>query len=914
MDALLAFLAVELGLNADASNPTPSPFAPWVPDLMPTFENQDYWVHRLESVRPLKPLPVQTSLRSTSTVASLSTVKAYAVSQARKLLSKEELTLPVLASLATAWVRGSIDRSKDGRSNVVLGRVSSLRTHLPSGTVPTVIGGCLLNTLPSLVSLGDLAGLDVRQALTLLKGQMNEEARHDRASLRLVTQEVWVQRRRTQEGPKVKDAQLFDTLFDYQIPASTPSSTAALASPSSPQPTPFGEEAGEESGRVQYGLSFEVRTVDKDQLAVRVLTPRSAHLGLSDQVEWTRHVSQWWAEAMHALLLCIQSDPESKLSDVLANTEPGGRRDLALPPEDEQEQESTLSSPQTFDMILRLRQAVATVTNLDLEHVLADTSLVELGIDSVMAIAIVHQYIHLVPEQDHSREKPHLPTLTLSHVLEGQTPAGIVRLSLAERSRSGDGRRLAIANSPERNIPLLVSQTEHLGTRSLEAEINTFAYLFSNTRPEQVAGAWTKLMAGHEVLRLTFDLAEKVAHVGEVSPQSVLIHQENHTAGQSSGHSALDQGQNLARMYTRRFYEDLSRQPTHKYLLAQLEILSLDKTNVVVLMHLHHALYDAHSLSILMNDFQQLLYQPDLKVGPDGYTQLAHTAAHRSQSAEVQGYWSDILSRAPVSLIRNNLLAGTETKARLPPNVQVTEVTGGFFVNMSHALDHVAHLERALVRAQGHGSRRSQVTMRSVLLASWARVVSILLRTTSVSLGVVRLGRAASFEGVDLGSTAVPLAHVLPLVVQTDPVNLSLLDQAKVIQLALLQQRPFELTHTASLTPVISDTVVNVLWPQDTPRRHQTQIGPQQLDLGLRQEYINKSGQEGSRPDEFVSDGRTAAVTPVLRLDIVYDPKQDSVGLGAFVDLDPCAVWPTVRLLGCMVEDLGQLANELTAA
>lgn len=209
-------------------------------------------------------------------------------------------------------------------------------------------------------------------------------------------------------------------------------------------------------------------------------------------------------------------------------------------------------------------------------------------------------------------------------------------------------QRLGLAEDLVQSVlPILPGQRSHLeqwlynGKRFFEAP---WVYRVGDSlEKETVESCWAQLCRTHEVLRTTF-LRTEVEHAGlfQVTLGQQWSPSGTFTALQDSTKPIKDLAEDYVREGNNKA-SDLKQPPAHLTLLE-------GSDGKAVVLRLHHALYDAWSIKMIVKDLDQLLAGGNLQPRTQLSNVVRQINAIRAPGAE-DSYWQSHLARAQETLL-----------------------------------------------------------------------------------------------------------------------------------------------------------------------------------------------------------------------------------------------------------------------
>ncbi|KAK5137565.1 hypothetical protein LTR08_008545 [Meristemomyces frigidus] len=443
-------------------------------------------------------------------------------------------------------------------------------------------------------------------------------------------------------------------------------------------------------------------------------------------------------------------------------------------------------------LAIRIREAMAQVAKVPLDSIDPAASMESIGLDSISAIKVAA----LLRKQDIS--------LSVGDIIRAKTLAKMaevattthnitdVRAMSPQELVANALRERGLANLPcssgvdSSNIEAILPATAgqvYMLSMWLASHGQLFYPIFSyelhgaGLGTEQLGRAWKELVARHTILRTVFCATED-----ETVPLLQIVLREVDGNGFHIG------GEQSAVV-------DVKADGRHP--MAEMFVLEKSEGVYGLELRIHHALYDAVSLPLLMRDYRDLLsgtpsQPPALRL--DDFVALSIRSEARQAS---RAFWTSYLRDVePVRLVQPKLQGAVKRVEIFQPRLFTS----------------VAGLER-LARAEG-------VTVQALLFAAHAKVYAALAikdddrmgRAGDVVLGIYLANRS---HLPDLDRLAVPTLNLVPLRVRS-PGEKSLLEVAKQVQANLggigaMPAAAAALWEIEEWTGIKLDTFVNFL-------------------------------------------------------------------------------------------------------
>ncbi|KAJ4405551.1 hypothetical protein N0V85_004655 [Neurospora sp. IMI 360204] len=161
----------------------------------------------------------------------------------------------------------------------------------------------------------------------------------------------------------------------------------------------------------------------------------------------------------------------------------------------------------------------------------------------------------------------------------------------------------------------------------------------------------------------------------------------------------------------------------------------------------HHALYDGVAIQRLLYEVEQLLAGTDIPPPPK-YEPFLRASLALARATETETFWREQLAGLRPRLLARSLYFSSSSPAELPaPALLTTSIP----TSLSQILSKTKH---------------SGVSLLSLVQASWATVLSVLLRTEDVCFGNVLSGRTLPIDGID--ELVAPCFNTVPVRMRLD--------------------------------------------------------------------------------------------------------------------------------------------------
>lgn len=404
-------------------------------------------------------------------------------------------------------------------------------------------------------------------------------------------------------------------------------------------------------------------------------------------------------------------------------------------------------------------EAISQIIHVHSSHFSPNRTIHELGIDSIGAIQLAAKLRHTSGVEISAAdilEKPKISDIALLTERNDNlptNPASFDFQGFETKHKSSICSELALSLDDVQHVlpctPLQMGVVSQF-IRSKSTYVNYVTYKMDSTwTTENLEAAWQIVREAHIMLRTGFVSIEDPLvsfamisySIGNCKMPVQIMRQE----GISKAEIDL-----WRRTSTDYFHRDLSQPPW--------AVLIVDDGSDI---HMHvamlHALYDAHSLSIIMDDLV-----------------AARTPAHSSTPAAIYPILSYILNSSVVEQNKNMTDKSTQYWKDLFANASINKFpslqplrisTGRTGVQSRLGSKTVSELEMLC--------RKVGISLQAAGQAAWAQLLSALVGETNVTFGVVLSGRDAV---KDSDKVAFPCLTTVPVAVELPETNRELLD------------------------------------------------------------------------------------------------------------------------------------------
>lgn len=848
--ASLPFVFEDLAAIYAGQSPENRPqFSEMVPYVLEEQERScEFWSNKLQGYQPVG-IP---QLRDTAPSADRMFASEHRISldlaKITQACKEMEVTIQTIALLAYAKVYAQLVGTRD----VVFGQVLAGRT-LPHPDADRTLGP-LFNTVAQRVTI-EPKFLSNRALVQRLQQHTTDAQAHQHASLRTIQNTL-------RQSGQLGSSQLFDALFVFQ-------KSAALSDTSLNKQdiwVPF--EADDYVVDAEYKLNIEV---DHAPDGI-VLTATSNGLYIDQQM------LDNLIRGFDTVFCDIVEHPTRS-----STTMPQGLGDLPLKRDLEKDEGILSHSSEAPAHEGTIRSVLAEVAGVPVEDIKPTTSIFNLGLDSLSAIRIASI----------CRGKG-LKT-SVGDILQGNTLRGIsgrVKPAAASNELSQGalikdysrveqevlGKLNLNRDAIETILPCLPGQFHHLASwlKADRALLEPAWAFFSQERIDsaKLEKAWSQLRERHPVLRTVFTTTSPSEAV-QVVLKDVSGSDTFKTVEATEGISELAKAQS----------REEALHPS-SLLSAPVRLRHLKAAdNDGILIIIHHSLYDAWSMPMLVSELSNLYREQTLDASPDfpGFVDFSFRSLAQ---LDEKAYWTSALKSRASTFIR-----GTSDTSQLPKQM---------FIGAWEKVKNLSIME-SKCRAAG-------LSLQTIVLLAVARTIAKATGTASPLMGLYQTGRSAAFN--DIEKLAGPCLNVNPIVVpdaipstNTQDQEQGIIQQAQNIQAALADRVSYEQSSLRDILGWVNpdgpaplfNTWVNLLWmqnnipraPEHPPKQDDTQDENVELFQPLR---------IGVPTDFLPAEPLPVATTPIdgldtsflseenIFLDIGPNQATDSIGFGVRVE------------------------------
>ena len=848
--ASLPFVFEDLAAIYAGQSPANRPhFSEMVPYVLEEQERScAFWTNKLEGYRPVEIPQLQDTSPSADRMFASEHRISLDLAKITQACKQMEVTVQSIALLAYAKVYAQLVGTRD----VAFGQVLAGRT-LPHPDADRTLGP-LFNTVAQRVTI-DPKFLSNRALVQRLQQHTTDAQTHQHAPLRVIQNTL-------RQSGQLGSSQLFDALFVFQ-------KSAALSDTSLNDQdiwVPF--EADDYVVDAEYKLNIEV---DHAPDGI-VLTATSNGL----------YIDQ-------AMLDSLIRGFDAAFCDIIehptrsSTTMPQGLGDLPLKRDREKGEDLISHDSEAPAHEATIKSVLAEVAGVPVEDIKPATSIFNLGLDSLSAIRIASI----------CRGKG-LKT-SVGDILQGNTLRGISERVKPTTTPNEISQGALIKDYPhveqevlaklnlkkeaiETLLPTLPGQFHHLASwlKADRALLEPAWAFFSHERIDsaKLENAWSKLRERYPVLRTVFTTTSPSEAV-----QVVLK-----DASGSDTFKIVESSEDISELAKAQSREEALHPSSLLSPPVRLRHLkAADNDGILII--IHHSLYDAWSMPMLVSELSKLYREQTLDASPDFPAFVDFSFRSLSQLDE-KAYWTSALKSPSSTFIR-----GSSETSQLPKQM---------FIGAWEKVKGVSIME-SKCRAAG-------LSLQTIVLLAVARSIAKATGVASPVMGLYQTGRSAAFN--DIEKLAGPCLNVNPLIVpdampSTDAqgTEQGVIQQAQNIQAALADRVSYEQSSLRDIlgwfnpegaTPLFN-TWVNLLWMQNNipraPEQPPKQDGSQRENIELFQPL-----RIGVPTDFLPTEPLPVSTTPIddldtsflseenIFLDIGPNQATDSIGFGVRVE------------------------------
>ncbi|PQE19777.1 nonribosomal siderophore peptide synthase protein [Rutstroemia sp. NJR-2017a BVV2] len=765
----------------------------------------DFWLQKLENYQSIA-IP-SSSFKDQATTSFAKITVGMPTADILQLCKSNNINLQSAALLAYGKALCCFVKRRD----IVFGHVVSGRS-LPLLDVEKLVGP-LFNTVPFRVKL-DNPWLGNQECVsqvqdTVINGQENQHA-----SLQTI-QKLW---RQKNDG---EDVALLDALFVFQkVGTAENIRSQELWSP-----------VDIEDGRdaTEYGLNVEIEQ-GVDEVIIRAASP-AGRINMEDLNQICNNVDRILRDLLDSPQRSVTAYPEELHNLPL---------EIAVAKKSSADYQDVAHSP----ILSIVRSALSEVAKIPEESISLDTSIFSLGIDSIAAIRVAS----ICRRND--------VQISVADILQGLCLGGIVRVLLSKKdggtTKSQDQQfalpadvklellaRLKYSEDDQEEIlPCIAGQEYHLASwlnsgRTFYEPTWAF-YSREKLDPARLASVWHDLQIRHPILRTVFSAPK--------SDKAYQIVLKPHTISDST-FTLIRTTENVTEVVKNDVRQSALRPSTLFAPPISLRLIQNEKQDAL-LIRFHHSLYDAWSMTTLINELSLLYLDKTLPPTPDYKLFVQHT--HNSLAVSDQkAYWKSTLSSAQRTMIGNQ----TSDLSDQSQN----------FVWVKSAIENYERISDL--------ARRNGTSIGTILILAFSRALARFTKTSSPTFGFFQVGRSSTFENAEnvMGPTVNLLPVTVNAVAENGATDLQFLQK---IQEDMSRRVPHEQSHLRDVLSWIQEektpgplfnASLNLLFHTPTTS---SEVDPVELlkpmNIGVPTNYTSKTKIDGETAVGILDTGYLA--------------------------------------------------------
>lgn len=847
--ASLPFVFEDLAAIYAGQSPENRPqFSEMVPYVLEEQEKScNFWTDKLQGYRPVEIPQLQGNSPSADRMFASEHRISLDLAKITQSCKEMEVTVQSIALLAYAKVYAQLVGTRD----VAFGQVLAGR-NLPHPDADRTLGP-LFNTVAHRVTL-DPKFLSNRGLVQRLQQHTSEAQTHQHAPLRTIQNTL-------RQSGQLGSSQLFDALFVFQKSAALSESTL------NEQDIWVPFEADDYVVDAEYKLNIEV---DHAPDGI-VLTATSNGLYIDQEM------LDNLVRGFDAVFCDIIEHPTRS-----STTVPQGLGDLPLKQDVERDEDLPAHDSEAPAHEATIKSVLAEVAGVPVEDIKPATSIFNLGLDSLTAIRIASV----------CRGKG-LKT-SVGDILQGNTLRGISQRVKPATTSNELSQGALIKDYPrveqevlaklnlkkeaiETILPCLPGQFHHLASwlKADRALLEPAWAFFSQERLDsaKLENAWSTLRERHPVLRTVF---------ATTSPSEAVQVVLKDVSG-SETFKSIESTENISELAKAQSREEALHPSSLLSPPVRLRHLKAADNDGILIM-IHHSLYDAWSMPMLVSELSQLYREQTLDASPD-FSAFVDFSFRSLAPLDEKAYWTSALKSPSSTFIK-----GTSDASQLPKQM---------FIGAWEKVNNLSVMESKC--------RSAGLSLQTIVLLAAARSIAKATGVASPVMGLYQTGRSAAFN--DIEKLAGPCLNVNPLVVQdaipttTQDKEQEIIQQAQNIQASLADRVSYEQSSLRDIlgwvnpegpTPLFN-TWVNLLWMQNNIPRAPEQP-PKQNGIKNETTELFQPLRIGVPTDFLPAEPLPVETTPIdgldtsflseenIFLDIGPNQATDSIGFGVRVE------------------------------
>jgi amino acid adenylation domain-containing protein len=510
-----------------------------------------------------------------------------------------------------------------------------------------------------------------------------------------------------------------------------------------------------------------------------------------------------------------------------------------------------------------LKLILSQVTHTEPEKLHESNSVFALGLDSILALDVSSQCRNAGLE------------ISVAEILQGETIRGIAKLasdkpsvsskptestpvkefSVTSHARSKALSILSLSDDKiEDVIPCLSGQSFYIASW-LRSQRKLWEFTFpltssSKLDPEKLQHAWQQLQRRHSILRTAF---------AAIHPDQVVQVVRKPCQDMSENKIHIEQASGDLKLLIQDLIQSIGRKKSDLFTPPIRLGLVQHAESDVILLTLHHALYDARAISILVHDLEAL-YQGKALSPPSNFTSFVLDTQQKYESGFADDYWKEAL------VMGQRTILGAQCPDDLTP----------LCVQSSQA---IFPRDLTILKSQCH---EKNISIPSLMILAIARSLARTAEVSHPTFGLFQNGRSNDYPEID--QMAGPTVNMLPLVVPDASVSPSR-ETLVSMQQKLAQRALYDQTDLQSLFRKIKtvgqeiefNLLVNILWSQSSSafsKEVDSIFAPLSLDSEIRLDSDDLITEE-TAVDHF--DWKCFPGGSSIYLEVGYNEEHDSL-------------------------------------
>jgi len=441
-----------------------------------------------------------------------------------------------------------------------------------------------------------------------------------------------------------------------------------------------------------------------------------------------------------------------------------------------------------------IRDAFSEMSKVPADQISRHTTIYKMGLDSISAIQVATRLRKKGINVDASDILQNPTPSTLASVTQSKSHSPQRESSVVDFASFDAEHREAIAKSTEVSTsdieairPCTALQSgmlsQFLHSNGHEYFNHMYYEMDRHLDEKQLQGCWRRLMDTHEMLRTGFASTEGVKR-----PFAMVLYTASGTCVEHQKLEAVtDEDFEKLETAARDAVFDTIHLPTWRF-----RLLRRGHTNVMQL-SMHHALYDAETLRLILTDLDTALQGRNLKQHPKIDRAISYIiGSSESDPEEKMAFWSEQLHGFSINRFPN-----------LNPVVPEHATT-------TSSLEFHSRLTTSQLESR---CKEAGVSVQAVGQAAWAKLLAAYTGEPLVTFGVVLSGRTFT-ETFD---AAFPCINTVPAFCNVDETNGSLLEKFMSYNGALQKHAFTPLTDIQKFVGLTNEALFDTIFAYQKP-------------------------------------------------------------------------------------------------